>query len=140
MRIFEKLRKLTSTNVFLILLITFSFTNCSRNDDNEQTDDSQNILHPPSWLIGNWKQEEINTIRVTNSTVIFNTGGSETDWAEFFKNSGLPVTETITDTKYTIRYGSNGIYNNIYFTRKSSDKMYCSTNDMLSNFYLYDRY
>lgn len=119
---------------FLLLIVS-----CSRSeDDNEQ---AFSKLNPPAWLQGNWKQDDFSTITVTNNTFITNAGGAETNWGEFFKTSQLPIVETVTETKYTIKYGSNGIYNYLYFTKKNNNQMYFNNVNTTSDFFnLYDRY
>lgn len=122
----------------ILLSIILLIVACSRSDD--ASEESTSKLNPPTWLQGNWKQDNVTKIIVTNDNFRTSAGGTETNWGEFFKTSNLPVVETVTESKYTIKYGSNGIYNYLYFTKKSSNQMYFSTHGSTSSFYLYDRY
>ena len=74
-------------------------------------------LHPPSWIIGKWGDTTVN-YEFTSDNVVLTAGTS----VENYKEKNLPVTETITSTKYAFSYS---LFSITYYTEfnKVSDSV-----------------
>jgi hypothetical protein len=107
--------------VLLIVLIMIPFIGC---DDSVST---MSPIDPPSWIIGTWSNSVTNpliTFQFTSDNVINTNSSLTVNFKELCNSIGDSVSQTSTDTEYTITLSSpsdgSGTY---HFVKTSSSTL-----------------
>lgn len=116
----------------LFLFSTALVLSCSGSDDN-QTTNTVNEFHPPTWIQGKWGQDFgdgqiVSNYNFTSNDVCQITGAMSFCWLESLSPSiqaggNVSINESISDTEYTTGFSGSGSSISVKFIKISSTKI-----------------